>query len=106
MSGIITENIHEGALYIDREQGVISFLDNDGNRLLRITHLPTPVPPNIMVDVTAIRNLTSYTPIRSEDDSLRTAPAGAYTRTTYAGLHQGHHRRVLPRQWATTIRHR
>jgi hypothetical protein len=57
---IILDNTVEGALYIDAKNGVITFLDRDGNRLLRVTHLPTPIPPNVMVDVTAIRNVTSY----------------------------------------------
>ena len=68
MSDIITENTFEGALYIDTERGVISFLDSNGNRLLRVTHLAIPVPPGVMIDIVAISNLTSYTPITPQEE--------------------------------------
>lgn len=57
------DNVYEGALYIDTEKGVVSFLTKDGHRLLRITHLPTPIPAGIGIDLVSILNLTSYTPI-------------------------------------------
>ena len=56
-------NVHEGALYIDVERGVVSFIDKNGGRLLRVTHLPTPIPPGMAIDVVAIQQVTSYTSV-------------------------------------------
>ena len=52
-----------GHLSIDADNGTAEFRDGHGNTILRVTHLPTPVPPDVMIDLVAIRNLTSYTPI-------------------------------------------
>ena len=58
----MSDNVHEGALYIDTERGVVSFLTKNGQRLLRVTHLSTPVPKDVSIDIVAIHNVTSYTP--------------------------------------------
>lgn len=50
---------------IDRDNGVIT-VSSHGIRLLRITHLPDPVPQNVSIDIVALPALTSYTPIRVE----------------------------------------
>ena len=49
-----------GVLAIDTINGTAEFRDDFGDTLLRITHLPKPIPDNIMIDLVAIVNLTSY----------------------------------------------
>ena len=66
----VYENVHEGALYIDTNNGVISFLDKAGNRLLRVTHLPDPIPANTSIDIVSIPALTSYTPLTQASEML------------------------------------
>lgn len=53
----------DGELTIDHETGTITFKTALDIRLLRITHLPTPIPDNVMIDLVAIKNVTSYTPL-------------------------------------------
>ena len=55
-----------GELTIDNLNGIILFKDGWGATILRITHLPTPVPGNVMIDMTAIAQVTSYTPIEQD----------------------------------------
>lgn len=54
---------YQGALYIDVERGTVSFWDKHGNRILRVTHLDVPIPDNVSIDVVAIKQVTSYTPV-------------------------------------------
>ena len=72
-------NVHEGALYIDAERGVVTFLSKDGFRLLRVTHLQVPVPAGTSIDVVAINQITSYTPLIHES-------AEGYSRGGKSGL--------------------
>jgi hypothetical protein len=63
---------YEGELVIDHDNGVVTFSQGsdpvDGEAiLLRVTHLPTPVPDNVYIDLVAIRNVTSYTPLALTD---------------------------------------
>jgi hypothetical protein len=53
----------DGELHIDLINGTATFRDHFGAIILRVTHLPTPVPSNVSIDLVAIRNVTSYTPI-------------------------------------------
>jgi len=55
-----------GQLIVDRENGVIIF-EVEGIRLLRITHLPDPIPDGISVDLVALPALTSYNPIQHKE---------------------------------------
>jgi hypothetical protein len=50
-----------GHLFIDQDKGQVEFKDAHDRVILRVTHLPTPIPPNVMIDLVAIRNVTSYT---------------------------------------------
>ena len=59
---------------IDRDNGVIT-VTSHGVRLLRITHLPDPVPQDVSIDIVAIENLTSYTPIVIPEASSKSALA-------------------------------
>jgi hypothetical protein len=58
-----------GDLTINTLAGTAEFRDGWGQTILRVTHLPTPVPPNVMIDLVAIRNVTSYTPITIQPDA-------------------------------------
>jgi hypothetical protein len=51
-----------GQLIVDRDNGVIIF-EAEGVRLLRITHLPDPIPDGISIDLVALPALTSYNPV-------------------------------------------
>lgn len=75
---------YEGVLRIDPDEGIAIFTTNatfglksrelkPSIRILRITHLPDPIPPNYSIDIVALPALTSYTPIESE---WREAPQG------------------------------
>ena len=80
-----------GHLFIDGDNGTAEFRDSHDCVKLRITHLPTPIPTNVMIDLVAIRNVTSYTPItRSEDASLRTTKTRPSTRGKATGPYQGY----------------
>lgn len=52
-----------GRLIVDRDNGVITF-EVEGVRLLRITHLPDPIPAGTSIDLVALPALTSYTPLQ------------------------------------------
>jgi hypothetical protein len=60
--------ILQGHLHIDYDQGTATFVSG-GITVLRVTHLPTPVPPNVSIDLVAIRNVTSYTPVAPREDA-------------------------------------
>ena len=60
-----TKQILKGHLEIDLANGTATFTSG-GFRVLRITHLPDPVPQNVSIDIVALPALTSYTPIRVE----------------------------------------
>lgn len=62
--------IYNGQLKIHYENGTIDF-ESGGIRVLRITHLPTPIPPGASIDIVAIRNVTSYTPF---GEPMKTPP--------------------------------
>jgi hypothetical protein len=50
-----------GELEIDHDNGVITFTAS-GVRILRVTHLPEPLPLGVIVDMVALPELTSYGP--------------------------------------------
>jgi hypothetical protein len=50
---------NEGTLEIDHNNGVIQFVQ-DNVTILRITHLKSPIPSNITIDITTIPALTRY----------------------------------------------
>lgn len=54
---------YQGELDIDARNGVITFTTKNGQRLLRITHLPDPIPAGTTIDLVALEALTSYTKI-------------------------------------------
>lgn len=57
------ENNYTNCLFqIDRDNGVIT-VTSHGIRLLRITHLPDPIPANTSIDIVSLPALTSYTSI-------------------------------------------
>jgi len=53
---------YQGVLEINYTEGVITFTSG-GIRVLRITHLRTPVHKGTSVDLVALDNLTSYAPL-------------------------------------------
>jgi hypothetical protein len=55
-----------GELRIDRLNGLITFRDGWNRVVLRISHLREPVPPGVLIDIVALENLTSYTPLQGE----------------------------------------
>jgi hypothetical protein len=55
-----------GELTIDPLNGVIIFKDGWHRTILRITHLREPIPDNVLIDLVALSNLTSYTPLQGE----------------------------------------
>lgn len=59
---------YQGTLYINAEAGTITFMTTEGRRLLRVTHLDT-IPVNVRIDIVAIQQVTSYTPINPIDMS-------------------------------------
>lgn len=56
------EHYYNGILHVDTDKGIATFVHDKG-RLLRVTHLPTPIPDDASIDVVAIGNITSYTPL-------------------------------------------
>ena len=60
---------YEGVLRINQDEGTATFYARDmiyvadGARILRVTHLATPVPDDVSIDVVSIFNITSYTPL-------------------------------------------
>lgn len=58
-----------GSLILDTLNGTAEFKDGWGQTILRVTHLQTPIPNNVMIDVVAIRNVTSYTPITGQEQA-------------------------------------
>ena len=68
MSSELTESITtmNGELRIDRLNGVITFSDGWHRMVLRITHLREPIPDDVLIDLVALNNLTSYTPLQGE----------------------------------------
>jgi hypothetical protein len=64
-----SRQILKGHLEIDLHNGVATFMSG-GFRILRITHLPDPIPPNVSIDIVAVEALTSYTPLQelSQDE--------------------------------------
>lgn len=63
IDSIITMN---GMLRIDLLNGLVTFHDGWNRVVLRVTHLPEPVPQDVLIDITALNNLTSYTPLQGE----------------------------------------
>lgn len=55
-----------GELRIDHLNGLITFSDGWSRMVLRISHLREPVPDNVLIDIVALENLTSYTPLQGE----------------------------------------
>src|SRR5580765_3965944 len=68
MSDKLTESVTtlNGVLRIDRLNGLIIFNDGWNRTILRVSHLPEPIPDNVMIDIVALKNLTSYTPLQSQ----------------------------------------
>lgn len=56
-----------GELVIDHVNGVATFKDGWGRPILRVTHLPRPVPFDVGIDLVAISNITSYTPLSMQE---------------------------------------
>jgi hypothetical protein len=52
---------HDGTLEINPEEGTIKFIQY-GTIILNITHLRTPIPPNMTIELVALPALTSYQP--------------------------------------------
>lgn len=63
VDSIITMN---GMLRIDLLNGLVTFHDGWHRVVLRVSHLPEPVPAEVLIDVVALNNLTSYTPLQGE----------------------------------------
>jgi hypothetical protein len=67
-AGKITE-AYQGELEIDYKNGVVTFKTRVGRiRLLRVTHLPDPIPAGMSIDLVALPALTSYTPQELEPE--------------------------------------
>jgi hypothetical protein len=68
MASELTESIitMNGELRIDQLNGLITFSDGWHRMVLRVSHLPEPVPADVMIDIVALINLTSYTPLQGE----------------------------------------
>jgi hypothetical protein len=60
MSGNVTIR-YQGTLVIDHSNGIAIFHNQDGARILRVTHLPDPIPVNTIIDLVSLPALTSYT---------------------------------------------
>jgi len=71
----IVHDEYWGTLDIDHVNGVVTFTFN-GRRLLRITHLPDPIPAGKTIDLVALEALTSYTPIPDGPHTMDEAIAG------------------------------
>jgi hypothetical protein len=56
---------YQGVLEINYKDGTITF-HSGGICVLRITHLRTPIPRGMSVDLVAIGQVTSYTPMEVE----------------------------------------
>jgi hypothetical protein len=54
---------HLGKLEIDHETGVITFLVENVT-VLRVSHLKQPIPRNAIIDIVALRALTTYIEIK------------------------------------------
>lgn len=55
-----------GELRIDHLNGLITFRDGWNMMILRVSHLREPIPDNVLIDIVALENLTSYTPLQGE----------------------------------------
>lgn len=64
-----SHTVMNGNLVIDNVNGTAEFNDGWGQTIIRVTHLPTPIPHNILIDLVAIRNVTSYTPIQEQEQA-------------------------------------
>ena len=62
------EYAYDGRLWIDPDEGTVTFTTRDGTRILRVTHLRKPTPDGVMIDMVSLPNLTSYTPIGENND--------------------------------------
>jgi hypothetical protein len=67
-------------LEIDQDTGIATFttrglVHGSPIRVLRVTHLPVPVPEGVSIDLVAIRNVTSYTPLEISEQDERHDPA-------------------------------
>ena len=60
------EHYYNGTLHVDTDKGIAIFTHDKG-RLLRVTHLPVPIPEDVSIDVVAISNITSYTLLTSAE---------------------------------------
>jgi hypothetical protein len=55
---------YHGILTINEDDGTAIFTTSPNSTvLLRVTHLPDPVPPNSMIDMVSLAALTSYHPV-------------------------------------------
>ena len=68
------EHYYNGTLHVDTDKGIAIFTHDKG-RLLRVTHLPVPIPEDVSIDVVAISNITSYTLLTSAEVADWTDPA-------------------------------
>lgn len=63
------KQVLQGHLEIDRANGVATFTCGSF-RILRVTHLPDPIPPNYSIDIVALPALTSYTPMEQQTEEV------------------------------------
>ena len=63
VDSIITMN---GMLRIDVLNGLVTFHDGWDRVVLRVSHLIEPIPDNVLIDIVALNNLTSYTPLQGK----------------------------------------
>lgn len=63
--------VTDGQLYIDTDLGTLTFIDTDSSLILRVTHLPTPIPDDVMIDLVAVHHITSYTPLQSGEQHAK-----------------------------------
>jgi hypothetical protein len=59
--------IYNGQLKIHYNNGTIDF-ESGGIRVLRVTHLPDPIPAGSSINLVALPALTSYTPQELEPE--------------------------------------
>lgn len=67
MEDIKNDITYQGTLYINPEAGTATFMTGEGAVILRVTHLPTPVPAQVNIDMVAINQVTSYTPLTNQE---------------------------------------
>jgi hypothetical protein len=62
-----SKTIYTGQLEIDHKEGAIYFRDRYGTTILRVTHLKTPTPRGVGIDLVSVAQMTSYTPLEPRE---------------------------------------